>query len=147
MSGVSTAGALFDAGPDGGAVLRGGYSPSSGHHHFPLAGVCPYTGADDVEPVALPTTGTLWLWTAVTSAPPGYDGPVPYGFGVVELDGVGLRVVGRLTESDPSPLREGHPMRVVVDELPGGVTTWAFECCAARSSEERPTGDGGGQGG
>ena len=23
-------------------------------------------------------------WTAVTTAPPGYEGPVPYGFGVVE---------------------------------------------------------------
>ncbi len=51
-----------------------------------------------------PTSGRLWLWTAVTSAPPGYAGPVPYGFGVVELDGVGLRVVGRLTESDPANL-------------------------------------------
>jgi uncharacterized OB-fold protein len=107
-------------------TLLGGFSPSSGHHHFPLGDVCPYTGAADVEPCALPTSGSLWLWTSVTSAPPGYDGPVPYGFGVVELDGVGLRVVGRLTASDPSTLREGQPMRVVADRV-GDVTTWAFD--------------------
>jgi uncharacterized OB-fold protein len=106
-------------------VLRGGRSPSSGLYHFPLSDVCPYTGADDVEPVDLPTSGRLWLWTAVTSSPPGYAGPVPYGFGIVELDGVELRVVGRLTEADPANLEHGRPMRLVVDEF-DGVTTWAF---------------------
>ena len=104
-----------------GVQLVGGYSPTSGHHHFPLAPVCPYTGADDVERVLLPTTGRLWAWTAVNTAPPGYDGPVPYGFGVIELDDIGLRVVGRLTEPDPSALHEGQPMRVIAD-----LDVWAF---------------------
>ena len=110
----------------GGARLIGGYSPSSGHHHFPLAPVCPYTGADDVERAMLPTTGTLWAWTAVTTPPPGYDGPIPYGFGVVELDEIGLRVVGRLTETDPGALREGQPMHLVAERI-GDLTVWAFE--------------------
>jgi uncharacterized OB-fold protein len=78
-----------------------------------------------VEPVDLPTSGRLWLWTAVTSAPPGYTGPVPYGFGIVELDDVGLRVVGRLAEADPAKLVAGQPMLLVVDEF-DGITTWAF---------------------
>ena len=72
--------------------------------------MCPFTGADDVESVALPRDGRLWAWTAVTHPPPGYEGPVPYGFGVVELDGVGLRVVTRLTEPDPTRLHEGQRM-------------------------------------
>ena len=105
--------------------LIGGYSPTSGHHHFPLSPVCPYTGADDVERVTLPTTGTLWAWTSVTTPPPGYDGPIPYGFGVVELDGIGLWVVGRLTEPDPGALHEGQPMRVVTEQL-GDLTVWSF---------------------
>jgi uncharacterized OB-fold protein len=88
--------------------------------------VCPYSGADDVELVALPSTGRLWLWTSVTTAPPGYSGPVPYGFGVVELDGIGLRVVGRVRESDPDVLHEGQAMRVVA-QLIDDVTVWAFE--------------------
>jgi uncharacterized OB-fold protein len=61
----------------------------------------------------------------VTTAPPGYDGPVPYGFGVVELDGIRLRVVGRLTESDPSALHEGQAMRVTSEQV-GELAVWAF---------------------
>jgi uncharacterized OB-fold protein len=105
---------------DGGQVtLLGGWSPTSGRHHF-LRRRCVRTRA--------PTTsrscrwsrrGTLWAWTAVTSAPPGHQGPVPYGFGIVELDRVGLRVVGRLTEPDPSALWYAQPMEAVADELPG----------------------------
>jgi uncharacterized OB-fold protein len=102
-------------------ALVGGFSATSGHHHFPIAERCPYTGADDVERVLLPATGRLWLWTAVTAAPPGYEGPVPYGYGIVVLDGIDLRVVGRLTESDPSRLTEGQPMHLVED-----LDVWAW---------------------
>jgi uncharacterized OB-fold protein len=102
--------------------LTGGYSPTSGHHHFPLAEVCPYTGADDVEAVELPDTGSLWLWTNVTAAPPGYDGPVPYGLGIVRLDGIDLYVAGRLTVADVDELTEGQPMRLVPD-----LEVWAWQ--------------------
>ncbi len=126
---------LFRAGPgaadDGTITLVGGRSASGGRLHFPRSPVCPWTGADDVEDADLPRTGRLWAWTTVTAAPPGYSGPVPYGFGVVEFDdadGV-LRVVGRLTVADAAALRFGEPMVVVAVELPterGPVTTWAF---------------------
>lgn len=73
--------------------------------------------------------GTLFGWTAVTAAPPGYEGPVPYGFGIVELD-EGIRVLGRLTVSDPSQLAFGQRMGLVLDEVPasGGepLAVWAF---------------------
>jgi uncharacterized OB-fold protein len=111
---------------EGGAALVGGYSPTSGRYHFPLGPACPYTGAEDVEEVPLSTEGRLWAWTTVTAPPPGYEGPVPYGFGIVELEREGLRVVGRLTEADPARLEAGQPMRVVADHLPGDVVTWAF---------------------
>jgi uncharacterized OB-fold protein len=111
---------------EGGATLLGGWSPSSGRAHFPPGHVCPYTGADDVEVIRLPRTGTLWAWTAVTAAPPGYEGPVPYGFGIVELDALRLRVVGRLTVADVDALHEGQTMVVVADDVPGGPTVWAF---------------------
>ncbi|MFO1537856.1 MAG: Zn-ribbon domain-containing OB-fold protein [Actinomycetota bacterium] len=107
---------LFRERPDGSIVLIGGVSPSSGRTHFPRLAACPYTGADDVEEVELPTTGTLWGWTAVTARPPGYDGELPFGFGVVELDD-GLRVVTRLTVADPAALEFGQPMRLVADRL------------------------------
>ena len=111
-------------------VLRGGWSASSGHWHFPLRPVCPYSGADDVVAVDLPSEGRLLWWTAVTAPPPGYEGPVPYGLGVVSLEGQGeLRLVTRLSVSDPGELAEGQPMVLVAEELPtadGPRTTWAF---------------------
>jgi len=117
---------LFELEGDGSIVLLGGFSRISGRHHFPKGPVCPFTGADDVEEARLPQDGHLWAWTAVTHPPPGYEGPIPYGFGVVELDGIGLRIVTRLTESDPSRLHQGQRMTLVTDEVADGVATWAF---------------------
>jgi len=121
---------LFRERPDGSIVLIGGYSPSSGRTHFPRLPACPYTGADDVEEVELPTQGTLWGWTGVTARPPGYDGEIPFGFGIVELTD-GLRVITRLTEPDPHALEFGQPMRLVADTLQTdddgtAVITYAF---------------------
>jgi uncharacterized OB-fold protein len=86
-----------------------------------------------VDEVTLSTSGTLWSWTAVLAPPPGYTGEVPYGFGVVELLADGLRVITRLTESDPSRLSLGQPVEYQTVDLPDGTTTWAF---AATPPEE-----------
>jgi len=121
---------LFELHDDGTITLVGGYSPTSGRYHFPRLPACPYTGAADVETVELSRDATLWSWTAVTAAPPGYAGPVPFGFGVVELTHERLRVITRLTEPDPAQLTFGQPMHLVADRLPGDdgdVVTWAFE--------------------
>jgi uncharacterized OB-fold protein len=111
-----------------GVTLLGGWSPTSGLRHFPPSPVCPFTGADDVEPVDLPRTGTVWLHTTVTVAPPGYAGPVPYGLGIVELDGNPLlRVVSRLHGEG---LARGTPVELGADEVPGPdgepAVTWVF---------------------
>ena len=117
---------LFETAADGTISLIGGWSPTSGRFHFPLLDVCPYSGEADVERVLLSRDATLWAWTAVTAAPPGYEGPVPFGFGVVELTAERLRIVTRLREADPTRLAFGQPLTLVADELPGGVVTWAF---------------------
>lgn len=118
---------LFELDADGAIALVGGYSPTSLQYHFPLLDTCPYSGATDVERVLLSREATLWAWTAVTAPPPGYEGAVPFGFGVVELVAEQLRIITRLRESDPSRLTYGQNMSLVADELPGGVVTWAFE--------------------
>jgi uncharacterized OB-fold protein len=123
-------GGLFRERVDGGIVLIGGYSPSSGRTHFPRLPACPYTGAQNVEEVELPETGRLWGWTGVTVRPPGYEGVVPFGFGIVELTD-GLRVVTRLTEADPTVLAFGLPMHLVAEVLGSDadgtlVVTYAF---------------------
>ena len=51
---------------------------------------------------------------------------MPYGFGVVELPD-GLRVIARLTESDPARLRAGQTMNLVVVPLHDDVVTYAFD--------------------
>jgi len=117
---------LFELDADGVLTLVGGYSPTSGQYHFPLLDTCPYSGATDVERVLLSRDATLWAWTAVTAAPPGYRGEVPYGFGIVELVREHLRIVTRLQHADPSALTFGQSLTLVTDELPGGVVTWAF---------------------
>jgi uncharacterized protein len=121
---------LFEIHDDGTIALIGGYSPTSDHFHFPRLDSCPYSGASDVQAVTLSSDATLWAWTAVTAAPPGYLGAVPYGFGVVELTHERLRVISRLTEADPANLTFGEPMRLVAETLPGDdgepVVTWAF---------------------
>jgi uncharacterized protein len=96
---------------------------------FPMHEICPYCSHETVESVELSRSGTLWTWTAVNAAPPGYEGPVPYGFGVVELP-EGVRIVTRLTEPDPTNLEPGQPMELVLVPLNGEndpkILTYAF---------------------
>jgi len=110
--------------------LIGGRCTHCGRHQFPRGPMCPYCGSDDVAEAHLSPTGTLWAWTAVTAAPPGYRGEVPYGFGVVELP-EGLRVLTRLIESDPAALTFGQDVQMQLvplhdDDEGRPVLTWAF---------------------
>jgi uncharacterized protein len=106
--------------------LIGGHCAGCHRRHFPRGDSCPWCGDEDVAEVTLSRAGTLWAWTTVSSAPPGYDGVVPYGFGVVELPDDELRVVTRLTEADPATLHEGQAVRFVIVPLDDETTTWAY---------------------
>jgi uncharacterized OB-fold protein len=101
---------------------------------FPLQEICPYCSHESVKPIELSRSGRLWAWTAVNAPPPGYEGSVPYGFGVVELP-EGVRIVTRLTESDPSNLEPGQPMELVLVPLNGEndpqILTYAFAPASA----------------
>jgi uncharacterized OB-fold protein len=121
---------LFTTDTSGTPRLLGGRCSSCGRHQFPRPALCPYCGNDGVDQVLLSRDATLWAWTAVTAAPPGYRGEVPYGFGVVELP-EGVRVLARLTEADPTQLRFGQDVRLEFVELHTDdegrpVVTWAF---------------------
>jgi uncharacterized protein len=106
--------------------LMGGICAACQQRHFPRAGHCPWCGSDSISMVRLSNEGTLWSWTAVRAAPPGYEGPVPYGFGVVELPADGLRVITLLTESDPARLHEGDAMRFTTVAVGDATEAWAF---------------------
>jgi uncharacterized protein len=87
-----------------------------GRHQFPAAPTCPFCCSDDCGIVTVGATGRLYLHTVVMTAPPGYLGPVPYGFGVVELP-EGLRVVSRLTADPLDRLRPDLEMRLEIAPL------------------------------
>jgi uncharacterized protein len=115
--------------------LLGSRCGECGAHHFPHHDTCPYCSSESTMPDELSPTGNLWAWTAVTAPPPGYTGEVPFGVGVVELP-EGIRVIARLTESDPGRLTMGQLMelRVVplhVDADGNDVVTFAFGPVAA----------------
>lgn len=110
--------------------LIGGRCGACSRHHFPAAAICPYCGASDVTRVELSDTGTLWGWTAVTAPPPGYQGEVPFGFGVVDLP-EGIRVISRVEDADPGRLSLGMLVRfattpVHTDEDGTTVVTYTF---------------------
>ena len=97
---------------------------------FPRVDACTYCATERPEPLDLIGPGTLWAWTAVTASPPGYEGEVPFGMGVVELP-EGVRVITRLTESDPGAFEPGRAMELRVvplhrDADGNDVVTYAF---------------------
>ena len=89
-----------------GPRLLAGRCTACGDLHFPRAEVCPYCGCATCSETAIGATGTIYVGTVVTTAPPGYQGSVPYGFGLVDLD-EGLRVISVLGETDPEKLTPG----------------------------------------
>lgn len=84
--------------------------------HFPAATMCPFCSASSCEERPVGAAGTLFVGTVVTTAPPGYRGPTPYGFGLVDLEG-GLRVVSVLDETDPARLQKGLALRLEIRPL------------------------------
>lgn len=86
---------------------------------FPAAQSCMACSGQDVVVEELPGRGTLWTWTVQQFMPKtpyrSNETPEtfkPYGVGYLELPN-GLRVEGRLTESDPQKLHIGMAMDVV----------------------------------
>ena len=111
--------------------LIGSRCRSCGTTVFPRQATCARCAASDNEDHLLPSHGTLWSFTVQGFPPkPPYAGPVgdafvPYGVGYVQL-GDEVLVEARLTESDPSRLRIGDPVELVVVPLNDEVSTFAF---------------------
>jgi uncharacterized OB-fold protein len=91
---------------------------------FPKQDACPHCTGRSVEEIPLSRRGKLWTWTVQHFPPPAppYAGPadresfVPFGVGYVEL-AEGVRVEGRLTESDPARLQIGMDMELVLEKF------------------------------
>lgn len=107
-------------------ALLGSRCQQCGIATFPAAQSCMACSSEDVAIEELPRRGTLWTWTVQQFMPktPYHSNETPetfkpYGVGYLELPG-GVRVEGRLTESDPEKIAIGMEMDVVFD-------TWRTE--------------------
>jgi uncharacterized protein len=119
-------GGLFQTDPP---ALLGTRCEDDGQYAFPRTSTCPYCGSENVSDVTLSASGTLWGWTTVLTAPPGYQGAVPFGFGVVELP-EGVRIITRLA-APTDDYEYGLPMHLRiaalhVDDDGAEVQTWEF---------------------
>jgi uncharacterized OB-fold protein len=84
---------------------------------FPLERYCAHCGTPDPEPKALPGTGTIYSFSIVHFAAPGYAGEVPYAVGVVELDET-IRVAATLVADPLDSLRVGAAVEFRLLEVP-----------------------------
>ncbi len=119
----------------GEARLTGTRCASCGTHYFPRAISCRNPACRDkqVEPAALPNTGTLYSYTIQHYQPPPLfrmDDWAPYALGVVDL-GEGLQVMGMLTGVPLDEIRIGMALRLVIEPLyldaeRGEVLTYKF---------------------
>jgi uncharacterized protein len=101
------------------ASLLGGRCENCGTLQFPRRGVCPACQHDVVAEMPLPTRGSIFTFTIVRVAPPGYLGETPYAFGVVELTGA-LRVTATILAEDLDSLRIGDSVAFDTITLTGG---------------------------
>ncbi len=65
--------------------------------HWPPRVVCPHCHTDRLEWVDLPESGRIYAFSAILAgAPLGMEAELPFVVGLVDLDGVPLRIFGRI---------------------------------------------------
>ena len=111
------------------ARLLGGRCLACARVSFPAQTSCPYCSVEGCETVELSSRGVIEVCTTVINRPPGYEGTLPFGLGVVELP-EGLRIIARINR--PSTATAGTWVRLVLESLSTNidgheVITYAFE--------------------
>lgn len=101
--------------------LVGRHCDACGEHLFGRVDIaCPRCGDMTLEDVVLPDEGAVWAFTVLRNPPPGRrraaGPPPPYAVGLVDLDGVGLRVLAQL-ELAADRVAVGVPVRLSTREL------------------------------
>lgn len=121
MAQVPIDAALYTGGPDA-PQLVGSRCADCGEVSFPKQDGCPSCTGSETSEIPLARRGKLWTFTIQRFPPPvpPFKGDPasfkPFGVGYVEL-AEGLRVEGRLTESDPEKLAIGMDMELVLEKF------------------------------
>ncbi|WP_313696303.1 Zn-ribbon domain-containing OB-fold protein [Halorarum halobium] len=88
--------------------------------HYPPRVVCPECTGEDLEYVELPDTGTLYAFSALRGgAPMGMADEAPFTVGVVDLDGVDVRLSARIDGATVEDLDIGDPVELAVVDVDG----------------------------
>ena len=98
-----------------------------GELHWPPRTACPKCHTEDLEWVDLPERGRLYAFSAVLGgAPLGMEAEVPFAVGLVDLDGVPLRLFGRIEGRLWTELRVGGSVKVEPYALDDGRFFYRF---------------------
>jgi len=88
---------------------------------------CPRCHGDDLEWTDLPTSGTVYAFSAVLAgAPLGMETDVPFVVGLVDLTGAPLRLFGRIVGRPWERCTVGMPVRVEPFDVPDGRVFYRF---------------------
>ena len=92
--------------------LLGSRCPSCDAHFFPARQVCSRCLTEDLEKVALSTRGTLYTYTVLHQAAPGFE--VPLVLAYVDLP-EGVRILGQVAGLEPTEARIGMELDLHVE--------------------------------
>jgi hypothetical protein len=89
--------------------------------------VCPVCHSDSLDWVELPVRGRVYAFSAVlVGAPMGMEADVPYVVGLVDLEGVPVRLFGRIEGAPWDALQIGQPVRLTPWTLDDGRVFFRF---------------------
>jgi len=101
--------------------------PNDGEVHWPPRVACPRCHGEALEWIDLPEQGTVYAFSAVLGgAPLGMESDVPYVVGLVDLDGIALRLFGRIEGTTWDRLTIGHRVRVEAYDIGDGRKFYRF---------------------
>lgn len=95
--------------------------------HWPPRTACPQCHTEELSWVDLPERGRVYAFSAVlVGAPLGMEADVPFAVGLVDLDGVPLRLFGRIEGKPWNALRVGELVRVEPYDIGDGRFFYRF---------------------
>jgi uncharacterized OB-fold protein len=94
---------------------------------WPPRTLCPHCHKEELDWVDLPRRGRIYAFSAVLNgAPLGMEADLPFNVGLVDLDGVPLRLFGRIEGASWQELRVGQPVEVEPIDLSDGRVYYRF---------------------
>ena len=87
--------------------------------------VCPYCMSDQIDWFDASGRGTIYSYTVVHRAPPGFTDSVPYVVALIDL-AEGVRLMSNIVDCSPSDVRIGAPVEVTYDDVTPEITLPKF---------------------